>query len=57
MCLSTIAFLISSMVPSPSVFGKDIWMRPDLIILGMLYFFVSRKGAKEQSRKGFPGVL
>src|SRR3712207_6593074 len=34
-CFCTMASLISSMVPSPSVLGKLIWIRPDFIILGI----------------------
>src|SRR5580704_2064710 len=36
MCFRTMASLISSMLPSPSVFGRLIWIRPDLMILGIL---------------------
>src|SRR5690349_16808471 len=37
-CFCTIASLISSMVPSPSVFGKLICINPDLIILAIVWF-------------------
>src|SRR6476469_5746531 len=36
MCFCTMASIISWMEPSPSVIGKLIWMRPDLIILGIV---------------------
>jgi len=39
-CLSYIACTISSIVPSPSVFGRDICIKPDLIILGIVYRLV-----------------
>ncbi len=35
MCFCTMASMISSMLPCPSVRGRLIWMRPDLMILGM----------------------
>src|ERR1041384_3631848 len=36
-CFCTMASFISSMVPSPSDFGRLIWMRPDLMILGIIF--------------------
>src|SRR6186713_1417521 len=46
-CFCTIASLISSMVPSPSDLGRDICINPDLIILGISYFFVLNHGGRE----------
>src|SRR5688500_9221021 len=35
MCFCIMASLISSIVPSPSVLGRLIWIKPDLMIHGM----------------------